>query len=156
MKLIVGIDAGLSGAWGMIDLHGKYWSTGDMHHDENGVLETEKIWNEMAQARDGQDIIVVLEKVHSMPKQGLSSTFKFGMAFGGACALSKRFNSHLVMVTPQVWKKSLKLSQQKLESLLMARELFSNAPLTLKKHNGRAEALLIAEWYRRQHETDKR
>jgi hypothetical protein len=56
------------------------------------------------------------------------------------------------MVTPQVWKKSLKLSQQKLESLLMARELFSNAPLTLKKHNGRAEALLIAEWYRRLYE----
>jgi len=156
MKLIVGIDAGLSGAWGMIDLHGKYWSTGDMHHDENGVLETEKIWNEMAQARDGQDIVVVLEKVHSMPKQGLSSTFKFGMAFGGACALSKRFNSVLVMVTPQVWKKSLKLSHHKIESLEMARELFSNAPLTLKKHNGRAEALLIAEWYRRQHETDKR
>lgn len=153
MKLIVGIDPGLTGAWGMIDLHGKYWSCGDMHHDENGILDTEKIWSEMAQARDGQDVVVVLEKVHSMPKQGVSSTFKFGMAFGGATALAKRFNSTLVMVTPQVWKKSLKLSQCKLESLLMARELFPNAPLHLKKHNGRAEALLIAEWYRRQDET---
>jgi crossover junction endodeoxyribonuclease RuvC len=152
MKLIVGIDAGLSGAWGMIDLHGKYWSLGDMHHDENGVLETERIWSEMAQARDGQDIVVVLEKVHSMPNQGLSSTFKFGMAFGGAIALAKRFNFGLVMVTPQEWKKSLKLSSSKDESLLMARELFPNAPLTLKKHNGRAEALLIAEFYRRKHE----
>lgn len=151
MKLICGIDAGLSGAWGMIDLHGKYWSTGDMHHDENGVLETEKIWNEMAQARDGQDVVVVLEKVHSMPKQGVSSTFKFGMAFGGATAMAKRFNSELVMVTPQVWKKSLKLSSGKDLSLELARELFHNAPLTLKKHHGRAEALLIAEWYRRQY-----
>lgn len=149
MKLIVGIDAGLFGAWGMIDLHGKYWSLGDMHHDENGVLETEKIWSEMAQARDGQDVVVVLEKVHAYPKQGVSSTFKFGMAFGGATALSKRFNSTLVMVTPQVWKKSLKLDSGKDLSLELAKELFQNAPLTLKKHHGRAEALLIAEWYRR-------
>jgi crossover junction endodeoxyribonuclease RuvC len=106
----------------------------------------------MAQARDGQDIVVVLEKVHSMPKQGVSSTFKFGMAFGGACALAKRFNSPLLMPTPQEWKKSLKLSSDKLESLFMARNLFPNAPLHLKKHNGRAEALLIAEFYRRQNE----
>jgi len=153
MKLICGIDPGLSGAWGMIDLHGKYWSYGDMHHDDDGILDTEKIWSEMAQSRDGQDVVVVLEKVHSMPKQGVSSTFKFGMAFGGALGLSKRFNSGLVMVTPQVWKKSLKLTHAKLESLELARNIFPNAPLHLKKHHGRAEALLIAEWYRRQHET---
>ena len=152
MKIICGIDPGLSGAWGMIDLHGKYWSCGDMHHDEDGILDTEKIWSEMAQARDGQDVAVVLERVHSMPKQGLSSTFKFGMSFGGAISVAKRFNSGMVMVTPQVWKKSLKLSSDKLESLEMARNLFPNAPLHLKKHNGRAEALLIAEFYRRQNE----
>jgi hypothetical protein len=155
LKLIVGIDAGLSGAWGMIDLHGNFWSCGDMHHDTDGILETEKIWSEMAQARDGQDIVVVVEKVHSMPKQGVSSTFKFGMAFGGALGLSKRFKSDVVMVTPQVWKKSLKLTHAKLESLDMARNLFPNAPLHLKKHHGRAEALLIADWYRRQHETQR-
>jgi len=150
--LIVGIDAGLTGAWGMIDRHGKYWSHGDMHHDNEGILDTEKIWSEMAQARDGQDIVAVVEKVHAMPKQGVSSTFKFGMAFGGACSLARRFKTEVVMVTPQLWKKSLKLSSDKIQSLEMARELFPNAPLHLKKHNGRAEALLIAEFYRRQHE----
>jgi hypothetical protein len=137
----------------MIDLHGQYWSCGDMHHDEEGILDSEKIWNEMSQARDGQDVIVVVEKVHAMPKQGVSSTFKFGMAFGVALSLSKRFKTGVVMVTPQLWKKSLKLSSSKLLSLDLARSLFPNAPLTLKKHDGRAEALLIAEWYRRQHET---
>jgi len=152
MKLICGVDPGLSGAWGMIDLHGKFWSLGDMHHDKDGILDTEKIWSEMAQARDGQDVVVVLEKVHSMPKQGVSSTFKFGMAFGGAIGLSKRFNSEVAMVPPTTWKKTLKLTSNKLESLLMARELFPNAPLTLKKHNGRAEALLIAEFFRRKND----
>jgi hypothetical protein len=31
----------------------------------------------------------------------------------------------------------------------MARELWPNAPLTRQKDNGRAEALLIAEWARK-------
>ena len=34
--LICGIDPGMTGAWGMIDIRGKYWSCGDMHNDEQG------------------------------------------------------------------------------------------------------------------------
>ena len=142
--LYVGIDPGLSGAWGMIDHHGCYWSCGDMHHDTEGILDTERIWDEMCQARDRLDTKVFIEKVHSMPKQGVSSTFKFGMAFGGALSLARRFKTEVVMVTPQLWKKTLVLNSDKQLSLDMAREIFPQAPLHFKKHNGRAEALLIA------------
>ena len=142
--LYIGIDPGLSGAWGMIDHHGCYWSCGDMHHDIEGILDTERIWDEMCQARDRLDTKVFIEKVHSMPKQGVSSTFKFGMAFGGALSLARRFKTEVVMVTPQLWKKTLVLNSDKQLSLDMAREIFPQAPLHLKKHNGRAEALLIA------------
>ena len=142
--LYIGIDPGLSGAWGMIDHHGCYWSSGDMHHDTEGILDTERIWDEMCQARDRLDTKVFIEKVHSMPKQGVSSTFKFGMAFGGALSLARRFKTEVVMVTPQLWKKTLVLNSDKQLSLDMAREIFPQAPLHLKKHNGRAEALLIA------------
>lgn len=142
--LYLGIDPGLSGAWGMIDHHGCYWSSGDMHHDTEGILDTERIWDEMCQARDRLDTKVFIEKVHSMPKQGVSSTFKFGMAFGGALSLARRFKTEVVMVTPQLWKKTLVLNSDKQLSLDMAREIFPQAPLHLKKHNGRAEALLIA------------
>ena len=142
--LYLGIDPGLSGAWGMIDHHGCYWSCGDMHHDTEGILDTERIWDEMCQARDRLDTKVFIEKVHSMPKQGVSSTFKFGMAFGGALSLARRFKTEVVMVTPQLWKKTLVLNSDKQLSLDMAREIFPQAPLHLQKHNGRAEALLIA------------
>ncbi len=142
--LYIGIDPGLSGAWGMIDHHGCYWSCGDMHHDTEGILDTERIWDEMCQARDRLDTKVFIEKVHSMPNQGVSSTFKFGMAFGGALSLARRFKTEVVMVTPQLWKKTLVLNSDKQLSLDMAREIFPQAPLHLKKHNGRAEALLIA------------
>lgn len=147
MKIYCGIDPGFSGAWGMIDEHGKYVSCGDMINDGHFIL-TNHVWAEMSQARDRQDIEVVVEAVHAMPKQGVSSTFKFGMAYGAAIALAQRFNVPVWGVAPRVWKKCLKLDSDKDKSLLLARELWPNAPLARKKDNGRAEALLLAYWQR--------
>lgn len=147
MKIYCGIDPGFSGAWGMIDEHGKYVSCGDMINDGHFIL-AHHVWAEMSQARDRQDIEVVVEAVHAMPKQGVSSTFKFGMAYGAAISLAQRFNVPVNGVAPRVWKKALKLDSDKDTSLLLARELWPNAPLARKKDNGRAEALLLAYWLR--------
>lgn len=147
--LIFGIDPGLSGAWGAITHNGKFHTIGDMAN--NGThIDTEAVWSEMLLARDGQDCEVVLELVGSMPKQGVASTFKFGVAFGGAIALASRFRAPWHLVRPQVWKRYMGLSSDKVESLAMARELWPEAPLARVKDNGRAEALLIAEYWRRQ------
>jgi crossover junction endodeoxyribonuclease RuvC len=85
-----------------------------------------------------------------MPKQGVSSTFKFGMAFGSAITIIERFSKTVHMVTPQKWKKDMGLTSVKADSLSMARKLWPLAPLHRVMDNGRAEALLLAEWYRRQ------
>jgi Holliday junction resolvasome RuvABC endonuclease subunit len=147
MKIYCGIDPGFSGAWGMIDEHGKYVSCGDMINDGKFIL-SHHVWAEMSQARDKQDIEVVVEAVHAMPKQGVSSMFKFGMAYGAAISLAQRFNVQVNGVAPRVWKKALKLDSDKDLSLSMARDLWPNAPLARKKDNGRAEALLMAHWLR--------
>lgn len=101
------------------------------------------------QARNGDDMEVILELVSSMPRQGVASTFKFGMAFGATIAIAERINCPFHMVTPRQWKKALGLSSDKSESLSMARKLWKDAPLSRQKDNGRAEALLLAEWGRR-------
>jgi hypothetical protein len=49
-------------------------------------------------------------------------------------------------VTPSVWKSSLRLSKDKNASLHKARLMFPAAELHLAKHDGRAEALLIAQY----------
>jgi hypothetical protein len=54
------------------------------------------------------------------------------------------------LVTPQKWKKDMGLTSDKDLSLAMARELWPTAPLSRKMDNGRAEALLMAEWLRKQ------
>lgn len=146
--IYVGLDPGFSGAWGLIDHHGKYVSCGDMLNDGKHIKQR-MVWAEMSQALDRQDREVALEVVHAMPKQGVSSSFKFGMAYGVALSLVDRLLCPAHLVTPQKWKKDMGLTADKRTSLKMARELWPNAPLTRQKDNGRAEALLIAEWARR-------
>ena len=149
MSLYLGIDPGFSGAWGLIDHHGKYHSCGDMLNNGKHIL-SRYVHAEISQAIDRQDMQGVIESVHSMPGQGVSSSFKFGMAFGMAIAIMERINCPWQLVTPQKWKKEMGLTSDKNESLAMARELWPTAPLARKMDNGRAESLLLAEWLRKQ------
>ena len=149
MALYLGIDPGFSGAWGMIDHNGKYQSCGDMLNNGKHILSN-YVHAEIIQAIDRQEVQAVIEAVHSMPAQGVASSFKFGLAYGMAIAIMERLRCPWHMVTPQKWKKDMGLTSDKNQSLDMARELWPNAPLERKKDNGRAEALLMAEWLRRE------
>jgi crossover junction endodeoxyribonuclease RuvC len=117
--------------------------------NNGSYLLAEDIWADMLLSRDGQDCEVVVELVHSMPKQGVVSSFKFGVVYGQALSLAQRFRAPWHLVTPKVWKKEMGLSSDKNESLAMARELWPEAPLSRKKDVDRAEALLLAEYWRR-------
>jgi len=147
MNFYLGVDPGFTGAWGLIDHHGNYQSCGDMLNNKKHIL-TRMVHAEISQAIDRQDVVGVIEDVHSMPSQGVSSSFKFGMAFGASIAIMERLNCPWEFVTPQKWKKDMMLTSDKNLSLELARELWPTAPLKLQKHNGRAEALLMAEWLR--------
>ncbi len=147
--IFLGFDPGFSGAWGMVDHHGSYVSCGDMIHNDSHVM-TDDIFREISLARANDDMDVVIEYVAAMPKQGVSSTFKFGMAFGSVIALAERIHAPFQFVTPKVWKKALGLDSDKKRSLALARDLWPEAPLSRMKDNGRAEALLLAEWLRLQ------
>jgi len=96
--------------------------------------------------RDGAEIC--MEQVHSMPNQGVSSTFAFGRAVGVISAVCELTNYPFHLVTPQRWKKHFNLTADKNEALDLARKLFPAAKLKLKKDINRAEALLIAEYWR--------
>ncbi|MBL4869581.1 MAG: hypothetical protein JKX72_01370 [Robiginitomaculum sp.] len=92
--------------------------------------------------------ICFLEKVNSMPGQGVASTFKFGRSFGAVEGVLEALEIPIVYVRPRVWKEDLRLSSDKSEALELASKLFpGNAKdWKLKKHVDRAEAALIAYW----------
>lgn len=145
--LYLGIDPGFTGAWGMINHHGEYVSCGDMIHNDKWIAAGE-VYKQICSAKNGDDVMAVVEAVHAMPKQGVSSSFKFGVAYGAAIAIAEK-SGHWESVQPRVWKKDMGLTADKKDSLKMARNLWPDSPLGRIKDNGRAEALLLAEWLRR-------
>lgn len=48
-----------------------------------------------------------LEKVHAMPKQGVSSTFKFGQSYGFLEGMLTAHKIPFTYVTPNCWQKAL-------------------------------------------------
>ena len=90
----------------------------------------------------------VIEKVHAMPAQGVSSSFRFGQALGviegvlGALTIATEY------VTPQMWKKHYRLTRHKEDARLRALQLWPRITdqLSRKRDADRAEALLIANW----------
>jgi hypothetical protein len=95
----------------------------------------------------------VIERVGSMPRQGVSSTFKFGetLGFVHAILLGKgRVPIH--WPTPATWKRKMVLTNDKNVSREEARRLIPSLipELTRVKDDGVAEAGLLA-YYGRQY-----
>lgn len=95
----------------------------------------------------------VVENVHAMPKQGLSSTFRFGMGCGIIHGVCGALRLPMVLVTPSSWKGFHGLNGQKDNPKEASRALalhkwpHLHKFLDRKKDADRAEALLIGDWY---------
>jgi crossover junction endodeoxyribonuclease RuvC len=85
-----------------------------------------------------------------MPKQGVTSTFKFGANFGTWQGIIAVLGLPCLMPRPAEWQKGLVRKSDgkdpKARSLAVARRLFPDAELSKKKDHGRADALLLAWW----------
>lgn len=94
-----------------------------------------------------------LELVGPMPKQGVVSMWRMGFGVGVWEGLLAALRIPVERVSPQRWKGIMLdgLPKGKDASLYRAKSLWPDQvdKLSLKKHEGRAEALLIAEWMRR-------
>jgi len=92
---------------------------------------------------------MVVENVHAMPLQGLSSTFKFGMGVGIIHGVAGALRLPLTLVTPSQWKAFHGLDRDKEKSRQLAIRKWPehNRHLDRKKDADRAEALLIGDWY---------
>jgi hypothetical protein len=91
--------------------------------------------------------LAIVELVGAMPKQGVSSTFKFGVAFGTLCGVVSALGIETHFVTPGKWKKHFLLSSEKEASRERALRLWPTCPhFSRKKDHGRAEAALLARY----------
>lgn len=146
--LYIGIDPGKSGAMAVL-----YDDWGD-----NVVVRVIKFDSrEYAQTlRDlsGQRVKACLEHVGAMPGQGVTSMFNFGQNFGYIKGLLEAFQIPYELVRPQKWKKAFGITGDKNSSIEVCKRLFPFAQLRRtdrcrKDDDGKAEALLMAEYARR-------
>jgi crossover junction endodeoxyribonuclease RuvC len=147
---IIAIDPGLTGGFAVLRNTGEYVSVDPLPIIRDGALawiDGSELRTMIFAAKDATPTCCVLERVSAMPKQGVSSSFNFGVGFGSLLGAFQVLGCPLWLVQAAKWKRELGLSRDKNASLDKARLLFPNAPLARKKDDGLAEALLIAHWF---------
>ena len=147
--MIVAIDPGINGAAAALSLQSGFRAVIDLPTIGEGKrreIHMRKLYDWLCTYAPTR---IVIEHVHSMPKQGLSSTFRFGMAYGMIRAVSQMFTRNVELVTAQVWEEYFDLiGKHEYAALHMARQLFSEHAelLERQKDHNRADAMLIGWW----------
>lgn len=142
---VFAIDPGLGGGWAVV-IDGRPEVCGDMPVAGDGPRRR-MLAGVLAEAmRRAAPDLCVIERANAMPKQGVSSTFRFGMSFGAAIAVPSILGVPFELVMPQVWKQHFKLrGLDKEASRQRALDLapWLSSSLDRKRDEGRAEAVLI-------------
>lgn len=136
---IIGIDPGLKGGIAVIDLCSEELVEYAYFNEER--------YREILKKYRGD---VWLEQVHSMPKQGVKSTFNFGVNYGLLKGMAYCSNHKVIEVSPQKWKRYYNLHNNKSESIKLAHKYYE-VDLNIGKRkviesDGMAEAILIARY----------
>lgn len=147
--IYIGIDPGAKGGIAYIeDVAGIRLSCNAVPYSPEVLKSLAKKWGTDDLAR------CCLENVHSMPKQGVKSTFAFGESFGYIKGVLESFEIPYQEVAPNKWKKEFSLiGKDKAASIYCAKKLFPGVSLIPDgcrvEKDGLAEALLMAEYARR-------
>ena len=157
---IIGIDPGLTGAVAILP-DGLFFDTPTASVKKGSskkvylVAEMASFIRSFGDSSDPHSHVYI-EDVHAMPGQGVSSTFNFGRGFGLWEGIVAALGIPYTLITPQRWQKVMLTGlpgKDKGASRVRAGQLFPQlaGQLNRVKDHGRADALLIAEYGRRQH-----
>lgn len=135
--VVIGIDPGQSG--GIVLLSDSWILPHKMPETERDIVD---LLEETKPPR-----FAFIELVHSMPRQGVASSFKFGRGYGFLRGVLSALSIPFEDVTPQKWQKELRCLTKgdKNVSRAAAQRLWPEIRWT----HATADAALIAEYGRR-------
>lgn len=145
---ILAIDPGLSGALAWVSGDGHLIDVQDMPiakiRDKNRIVAAELA----ALMRTHIIECVVIEQVSSRPGEGVAGAFAFGYGAGMLEGVAATLGLPVQMFTPAKWKKAAGVPADKNGARMLAMRLWPGATEKFKlvKHDGRAEAALLARW----------
>jgi crossover junction endodeoxyribonuclease RuvC len=154
MAVFIGIDPGQKGAIGCI-----FPLTAQVH-DMPEFIGFDLYWMlRHIQIKD-KNIFCILEAAQAMPKQGVTGVFSYGVGYGKIKAVLEILKISFQEVHPAKWKKEFSLiGKDKKDSVKVAKQLFPYLDYETERGrllDGRAEAMLLAEYGRRLYEKEKR
>lgn len=139
---IMGVDPGVSGAIAF------YYPA---HPNNISIYDMPSIGKEVncpelrALMKQYRPDFAVIEAVHAMPKQGVSSSFNFGMSYGMMRGVVAACGTPQHLVSPRKWKSYFGLTADKDTSRRMAILTWPESEhFNRRKDDGRAEAALLA------------
>lgn len=143
---VLGVDPGAAGAVAMIDTDLAALLVRDMPIVRvNGRAQLSEA-QLAGMLREFDPDHAVVERVHSMPKQGVASTFSFGTNYGIVRGCLAALLVPTELVTANEWKRHFRISSDKAEARVVAARLFPEATALFSRvrDDGRAEAALLA------------
>ena len=163
--IFIGIDPGLDGAVGAMSVVNEKIvaavadsapivtvKVGKREKREPNAAGMARLLSGISEGAGKYGCRAVLEKVGPHPKEGVSAVASLARGYGMWEGILAALGIPYQLVTPQAWKKSMGLiGKAKDDSRIMAQRMFPDVELPLKKDHGRAEALLLAEYLRREY-----
>lgn len=162
-KTIIGIDPGLDGGIVEINSSGKLIGFNIMPTIE---VTKGKRFIDLIELRDVIKSIkdhshhIYMEKIHAMPKQGVSTMFKMGRVYGALESMIAAFQIPYSLITPQSWTKTFhagmdkSMPTKKRSALVMQRKfpevnqfkITKNLNPSKNYHDGLVDGFLIAQY----------
>lgn len=139
--IFIGVDPGGSGSIAAVGSNGI-----PIGFVKNSSTERD-VWEELVGwCRKFSGVFAVIESVHSMPKQGVSSSFKFGQSYGFLRGCLVASGVRFTEVSPVKWQTVMRCRTKGDKNISKARaqQVFPQVKIT----HANADALLLAEYAR--------
>lgn len=160
MGTFIGIDPGLSGAIAVITDNSliRIYDTptttitkgaGKSKKNKRAYVESRMV--EILSQYNYESVHIGIEKVHSMPGQGVASMFSMGYGYGLWIGIVVALKLPYTLITPQRWKKELMsgMSKEKAASCIRAQQLYPDGEFFTPRGrawDGRGDSVLIATY----------
>ena len=148
MPVVVGIDPGLSGGVCRLSSRVSFESIAV----PMPVIGNQIDGRQLAALLVGADLVAI-EHAQAMPKQGVSSTFRYGQGFGTLIGVCEGLGLAYRLVKPRMWQTAVigtgagDTKQRSAEHVHRLYPWVDLLPGRMRKpHDGIADAVCIAEW----------
>jgi len=148
MRFSIGIDPGQKGGIAAIDSLGEVPTSTIKMPMVGKDFDIPTICNILNQFPP-ELTVVTIESVHSMPGQGVASTFSFGRGYGILIGASIALGFKTEFVPPQTWKKEVLLGTKKDKDAALSYVNRVYPENNIGRHDGMADAICLAEYGRR-------